>query len=68
MSYARYLRGQASECVGAALETAKSEEAASLLDLAQDYFRVATVTEPASDRDSTHHQDRSSPLHTLVAS
>lgn len=50
MSYAQYLRNQASECVGAALETPKVDEAASLLDLAHDYHRVANVTEPVLEQ------------------
>lgn len=32
MSHARYLRNQASECVSAAMETPKLDEAVSLLD------------------------------------
>lgn len=46
MSYAQYLRTQASECVDVAIESS-TDEAASLLDLAQDYHHWATAAEPA---------------------
>jgi hypothetical protein len=51
MSYPQYLRNQASECVVVALATGETEEAASLLDLAANYHRLAegaqlTLDEP----------------------
>lgn len=46
MSYTQYLRGQASECVGIALETTVLDEAASLLELAQACHRRASVAQP----------------------
>lgn len=47
MSYSQYLRTQAGDCVGLSIETPKCDEAAALLDLAEDYCRVATMNDPA---------------------